>query len=152
MLHDRARIHVQAGARRQRLGELPPRGARPARRTRTAATAATAATSCSSATPSLRDLQSFRRRTHYRAPAGGDGGASQRHGARGEQLLVRVPPGTEVRDDDGLLFDLTLPGPARRGRARRRRRPRQPALRDPDARRPALRRARPRRARSAGSS
>ena len=34
MLYDRATIHVEAGARRQRLRQLPPRGARPAGRSR----------------------------------------------------------------------------------------------------------------------
>jgi len=45
---------------------------------------------------SLRDLQSLRRRTHYRAQAGAGGEGALRHGARGEDLLLRVPPGTVV--------------------------------------------------------
>jgi GTP-binding protein len=44
----------------------------------------------------LRDLQSFRRRSVYRAGQGGYGEGSQRHGADGETLTLRVPPGTEV--------------------------------------------------------
>ena len=44
----------------------------------------------------LRDLQSFRRRAIYRAGRGGHGEGSQRHGADGETLTIRVPPGTEV--------------------------------------------------------
>src|ERR1700683_5493634 len=45
---------------------------------------------------SLRDLQSFRRKAIYRAGQGGYGEGSQRHGADGETLTIRVPPGTEV--------------------------------------------------------
>jgi len=44
----------------------------------------------------LRDLQSFRRTAVYRAGQGGHGEGSQRHGADGETLTLRVPPGTEV--------------------------------------------------------
>jgi len=52
---------------------------------------------------SLRDLQSFRRRTHYSAGRGGHGEGAQRHGADGETLTIRVPPGTQIAagDDDG---------------------------------------------------
>jgi GTP-binding protein len=50
---------------------------------------------------SLRDLQEFRRRSHYSAGRGGHGGGSQRHGADGEILTIRVPPGTQVRGDRG---------------------------------------------------
>ena len=45
---------------------------------------------------SLRDLQSFRRRSHYRAGRGGHGEGSLRHGATGETLVIGVPPGTQV--------------------------------------------------------
>jgi GTP-binding protein len=45
---------------------------------------------------SLRDLQAFRRRSQFRAGRGGHGGGSQRHGADGVTLEIRVPPGTEV--------------------------------------------------------
>ncbi|MGI8558625.1 MAG: GTPase ObgE [Solirubrobacteraceae bacterium] len=59
---------------------------------------------------SLRDLQSFRRRSHYRAQRGGHGEGALRHGANGADLLVGVPPGTQVRTDGGDLHDLTEPG------------------------------------------
>ena len=45
---------------------------------------------------SLRDLQSFKRRSHYHAGRGGHGSGSQRHGADGETLTIRVPPGTQI--------------------------------------------------------
>ncbi len=45
---------------------------------------------------SLRDLQAFRRRTHFHAGRGGHGEGALRHGADGETLIVPVPPGTEI--------------------------------------------------------
>jgi GTP-binding protein len=59
---------------------------------------------------SLRDLQSFKRRAHYKAPRGRHGEGAQRHGAAGEELVVRVPPGTQVTGLDGALHDLVVPG------------------------------------------
>jgi GTPase len=61
--------------------------------------------------PSLRDLQSFKRKTHYKATRGGHGEGSNRHGASPDALEVRVPPGTVVEDTEGALrYDLTQPG------------------------------------------
>src|SRR6201990_3067295 len=59
---------------------------------------------------SLRDLQSFRRRGHYRAGRGGHGQGALRHGADGEALVVLVPPGTQVERWDGRRYDLVRPG------------------------------------------
>src|SRR6188472_869385 len=59
---------------------------------------------------SLRDLQSFRRRGHYRAARGGHGSGALRHGADGETLVVLVPPGTQVERWDGRRYDLVRPG------------------------------------------
>ncbi len=59
---------------------------------------------------SLRDLQSFKRRAHYRARRAGHGQGSQRHGADGEALEVRVPPGTQATLSDGVVHDLVTPG------------------------------------------
>jgi GTP-binding protein len=59
---------------------------------------------------SLRDLQSFRRRGHYRAERGGHGQGALRSGADGEALVVRVPPGTQVERWDGRRYDLVRPG------------------------------------------
>jgi GTP-binding protein len=60
--------------------------------------------------PSLRDLQAFRRRTRFRAVSGGGGGASLRHGASGPELVLSVPPGTQVISDAGAAHDLVTPG------------------------------------------
>ena len=80
--------------------------------------------------PSLRDLASFRRGSHFKAARGGHGQGANKHGATPERLEVRVPPGTVVVDPErGDRWDLTGRGQQARGGARRRRRARQQALR-----------------------
>ena len=59
---------------------------------------------------SLRDLQAFRRRAHFRAERGGHGQGSQRSGAEGDQLIIAVPPGTQLERWDGTRYDLVVPG------------------------------------------
>jgi GTP-binding protein len=59
---------------------------------------------------SLRDLQPFKRRAHYKADRGRNGEGALRHGADGEELVVRVPPGTVVTGLDGSVHDLVAPG------------------------------------------
>src|SRR3954470_19352358 len=59
---------------------------------------------------SLRDLQSFKRKAHYKAPRGRHGEGAQRRGAGGGDLVVRVPPGTAVVGLDGAVHDLVVPG------------------------------------------
>jgi GTP-binding protein len=60
---------------------------------------------------SLRDLQHFRRRGHWKAERGGHGEGSNRHGASPAELVVRVPPGTIVEDAErGVRWDFTTPG------------------------------------------
>jgi len=59
---------------------------------------------------SLRDLQSFKRKAHYKADRGRHGEGNQRTGAGGEDLVVRVPPGTIVSDLHGATHDLVTPG------------------------------------------
>ncbi len=53
----------------------------------------------------------LRYRRQQRAAPGGNGGTQNRHGRRGADLLIPVPPGTLVRDGrGGLLADLTSAG------------------------------------------
>jgi GTP-binding protein len=60
---------------------------------------------------SLRDLESFRRRSHFKAGRGGHGQGALRHGKDGETLEIVVPPGTEVEvESDGTRHDLVRPG------------------------------------------
>jgi GTPase len=105
MLHDRARIHVQAGAggdgcssfrREAHVPRGGPDGGDGGRGGRVVLV-------CDD---SLRDLQEFRRKVHYSAGRGGHGEGALRHGADGDDLLIRVPPGTQIagtEDDDGGL-------------------------------------------------
>jgi GTP-binding protein len=59
---------------------------------------------------SLRDLQSFKRKAHYKARRGGHGEGALRHGADGGDLVVLVPPGTQAVDWEGTEYDLVVPG------------------------------------------
>ena len=60
---------------------------------------------------SLRDLQAFRRRQHFKGARGGHGEGGERHGASAGALEVAVPPGSVVEDTEGSVrFDLTRPG------------------------------------------
>jgi GTP-binding protein len=59
---------------------------------------------------SLRDLQSFKRKAHYKARRGGHGEGALRHGADGGDLVVLVPPGTQIVDWEGTQYDLVAPG------------------------------------------
>ncbi|MEZ4473148.1 MAG: GTPase ObgE [bacterium] len=61
---------------------------------------------------SLATLLDLRYRRHLYAPNGQPGGPSDCSGAKGEDLVIRVPPGTEIFDaeTDELLADLTTPG------------------------------------------
>jgi GTP-binding protein len=59
---------------------------------------------------SLRDLQSFKRKAHYKARRGAHGQGALRHGADGRDLVVRVPPGTEAVDWARTAYDLVVPG------------------------------------------
>ncbi|MCH8919250.1 MAG: GTPase ObgE [Chloroflexi bacterium] len=57
---------------------------------------------------SVRTLREMGRKRVYKANPGRPGQGSDKHGRRGEDILVRVPEGTEVRDvdEDRLLGDL----------------------------------------------
>jgi GTPase len=109
VLHDRARIEVRAGAggngclsfrREAHVPKGGPDGGDGGR-------GGDVILRCDD---NLRDLQSFRRRAHFRAGRGGHGQGSQRHGADGEPLVIAVPPGTQVTRWDGTRYDLVRPG------------------------------------------
>ncbi len=60
---------------------------------------------------SLRDLRSLVRRRRFEAGRGGHGEGANRHGARGADLELRVPPGTVAVDPDrGERIELLEPG------------------------------------------
>jgi GTP-binding protein len=110
VLQDRARIYVQAGAggngavsfrREAHVPRGGPDGGDGGR-------GADVVMLCDG---SLRDLQVFRRRGHWKAQRGGHGEGSNRHGASPPLLEVRVPPGTVVVDEErGVRWDFTTPG------------------------------------------
>ncbi len=60
----------------------------------------------------LNTLNTFQRQTHFKAEPGGRGGSSNKTGRNGDDLVIRVPPGTLVRDADTgeTLADLVRPG------------------------------------------
>ena len=109
-MHDRAHIHVQAGAggdgalsfrREAHVPKGGPDGGDGGR-------GGDVVLVCSE---SLRDLESFRRRAHFKARRGGHGEGSLRHGADGATLELAVPPGTEVFvEADGARYDLVRGG------------------------------------------
>ena len=116
MLHDRARIHVQAGAggdgavsfrREAHVPRGGPDGGDGGRGGDVLAV-------CDG---SLRDLQSYRRRTRYQAGRGAHGSGALRHGADGQTLRLAVPPGTRIEaapGEEGSLagrsWELLTPG------------------------------------------
>ena len=57
--------------------------------------------------PDLRDLSFFQGRKTFRAENGGPGRGTNKHGADGGDVVLRVPRGTQVfSDDDQLIADL----------------------------------------------
>lgn len=60
----------------------------------------------------LNTLVDFKYQRHFKAERGEIGGTKGMHGAKGADLVVKVPPGTVVKDADTgeVLFDLTEPG------------------------------------------
>jgi GTP-binding protein len=109
-VHDRARIHVQAGGggdgclsfrREAHVPKGGPDGGDGGR-------GGDVVVVCDD---SLRDLESFRRRSHFKASRGGHGQGALRHGKDGQVLEIALPPGTEVElESDGTRHDLVRPG------------------------------------------
>ena len=61
----------------------------------------------------LNTLIDFRYTPHFKAPRGGGGAGRDRYGAGGEDLVIKVPVGTQILADDddrSLLADLTRVG------------------------------------------
>jgi GTP-binding protein len=62
--------------------------------------------------PQLNTLIQFKNRIHFKAERGAHGGGKNQAGSQGQNLMVRVPPGTVVRhaETGELLADLIEPG------------------------------------------
>lgn len=60
----------------------------------------------------IRTLADFRYKKHYKAESGQDGGAANCTGRNGKDLVIKVPPGTIVKDEETgrILADLIHPG------------------------------------------
>lgn len=60
----------------------------------------------------LNTLLDFRYQQHFKAKKGGNGMGSNRTGAKGADVVLNVPPGTQILDEDGetLIADMTEPG------------------------------------------
>src|SRR5690348_15786800 len=109
-MQDRARIHVQAGGggdgclsfrREAHVPKGGPDGGDGGRGGDVIVVA----------DESLRDLEAYRRRSHFKARRGGHGQGALRHGRDGETLEIRVPLGTEVIvEADGTRHDLVAAG------------------------------------------
>ncbi|CAK7333101.1 unnamed protein product [Dovyalis caffra] len=61
---------------------------------------------------SMNSLLPFRNRMHYRAGRGAHGQGSCMNGAKGEDVVVKVPPGTVVREagNEEVLLEFLCPG------------------------------------------
>jgi GTP-binding protein len=59
---------------------------------------------------SKRDLAALKGSKHFRAQQGRHGEGSNRHGARGEDLEIPVPAGTQAVTVEGSIVDLVEPG------------------------------------------
>ncbi|WP_163499606.1 GTPase ObgE [Helicobacter suis] len=55
-------------------------------------------------------LSAFRGKKHYKAQNGAPGGPKNCSGKRGEDLILFVPPGTQIFEGEKLLCDLVEPG------------------------------------------
>lgn len=64
------------------------------------------------AVENLNTLIDFRYRQHFKAPRGQHGMGSEMAGAKGEDLIIKVPVGTEIIAEDGetVLADMVEPG------------------------------------------
>jgi GTPase len=60
--------------------------------------------------PSRRDLGALRGSKHFRANRGGHGEGSNRHGGRGDDRVILVPPGTQAVTVEGVDIDLVEAG------------------------------------------
>src|SRR5688572_28208183 len=60
----------------------------------------------------LNTLIDFRYSQHFRAQSGDNGAGEMRSGRDGDDLIIRVPVGTEILDEDQetVLLDMTEPG------------------------------------------
>ena len=61
--------------------------------------------------PQLSTLQDITLRHHYRAENGANGSGKNKHGKNGKDIIIKIPPGTIIKnaDTEQVLEDLTQP-------------------------------------------
>ena len=93
----------------------------------------------------LNTLIDYRYQQHFKAKTGGHGMGKNRHGANGADVVLKVPVGTQIFEEDNetLIADLTEAGQRVVLAARRQWRLRQRAFQDLDQPRAAPRQSRP---------
>jgi GTP-binding protein len=110
MFHDRARIRVEAGrgghgALSFRREKYVPKGGPDG------GDGGRGGDVVLVADPDLRDLSRFQAPRSHRAGKGGHGQGARKHGADGEDVVLRIPAGTQVLDEEErLIADLAAPG------------------------------------------
>ena len=109
MFHDRARIQVQAGRGGDgglsfRREKFVPKGGPDG------GDGGRGGDIVLVADADFRDLSALRSRRVFRAAKGEPGRGSGKHGADGTDVEIRLPVGTQVFEDDGLVADLVAPG------------------------------------------
>jgi GTP-binding protein len=60
--------------------------------------------------PNENTLYQFQHRRQFKAERGGSGSGAKKHGRKGQDLVIDVPPGTQVSTDEGVIADLVRPG------------------------------------------
>jgi len=110
VFHDRATIHVQAGrggdgALTFRREKYVPKGGPDG------GDGGAGGDVVLVADPELRDLSGFQARRRFAAGRGGSGRGAGKHGARGDDVELRLPVGTQVLDEDEhVVADLAHSG------------------------------------------
>jgi GTP-binding protein len=109
MFHDRARIQVQAGRGGDgglsfRREKFVPKGGPDG------GDGGRGGDVVLVADADYRDLSALRSKRVFRAARGEPGRGSGKHGADGGDVEIRLPVGTQVLEDDGLVADLVAPG------------------------------------------
>jgi GTP-binding protein len=109
MFHDRARIHVQAGRGGDgglsfRREKFVPKGGPDG------GDGGRGGDVVLVADAGFRDLSALRSKRVFQAARGEPGRGSGKHGADGVDVEIRLPVGTQVLEDDGLVADLVAPG------------------------------------------
>ena len=109
MFHDRARIKVQAGRGGDgglsfRREKFVPKGGPDG------GDGGRGGDVVLVADAGFRDLSALRSKRVFQATRGEPGRGSGKHGADGGDVEIRLPVGTQVLEDDGLVADLVAPG------------------------------------------